>query len=181
MSADINSMKGLMEKAIQHLKTEFSKMRVGRANASMIDTVLVEAYGSKMALKEVASLTTPDSKTITIQPWDATLIGEIERGILGANLGLTPINDGKLIRINLPQMTEERRKEFVKQIKKYGEDAKVALRTHRRDTIDGAKKSKEMSEDDQRRFQEEVQKMTDRFSAQIDELVESKSKELMTL
>jgi ribosome recycling factor len=179
--SDINSMKSNMEKAVAHLKTEFSKLRVGRANASMVDSVQVEAYGSMMALKEVASLTTPDAKTITITPWDATVISEIERAILGANLGLTPINDGKLIRINLPQMTEERRKEFVKQIKKYGEDAKVNLRNQRRDTMDAAKKSKEMSEDDQRRFQDEVQKVTDKFTAQIDELVESKSKELMTL
>lgn len=179
--SDINSMKGLMEKAVAHLKGEFAKLRVGRASAAMVDSVMVEAYGSKMALKECASLTTPDARTITIQPWDMTLIGEIDKAILAANLGVTPLNDGKVVRINLPQMTEDRRKEFVKQIKKFGEDAKVALRTHRRDTIDTAKKNKDMSEDDQRRFQDEVQKTTDKFTSQIDELVESKSKELMTL
>ncbi len=127
-------------------------------------------------------MTIPDAKTIAIQPWDKSVIGEIEKGILAANLGLTPINDGKLIRINLPAMTEERRKDFVKQIKKFGEDAKVTVRNARRDAIDGVKAAKEeFSEDDARRFQDEIQKLTDHHTKDVDHLVEAKSKEVMTL
>lgn len=169
-----------MEKAIEHLKLEFGKLRVGRAATSMVEGVRVEVYGSQMTLKEVAAITIPDAKTIAIQPWDRSVMSEIEKGILAANLGLTPINDGKLIRVNLPPMTEERRKDFVKQIKKYGEDTKVAIRNIRRDSIDGAKKL-ELSEDDSRRFQDEIQKLTDHYAKDADTLVESKSKEVMTL
>ena len=171
-----------MEKAIEHMKAEFSKLRVGRANASMVEGVKVEVYGSAMTLKEVAALTIPDAKTIAIQPWDRSVLAEIEKGILAANLGLTPINDGKLVRINLPPMTEDRRKDFVKQIKKFGEDAKIAVRNTRRDTLDGFKKStKEVSEDETHRLQDEIQKATDHFVQEIDKLVDSKSKEVMTL
>lgn len=184
MSAQTTETKKHMEKALEHLKTEFSKMRVGRAAASMVDGVRVEVYGSMMTLKEVAALGVPDAKTITIQPWDRGLINDIEKAVLAANLGLTPINDGKLIRINMPPMTEERRKEFVKQIKKDGEDAKVAVRNVRRDAMDGLKKSKDggtVSEDEQRRLQDEIQKMTDHFIQEVDKLVDIKSKEVMTL
>lgn len=173
-----------MEKVIEHMRTEFSRMRVGRASASMVEGVKVDVYGSTMTLKEVAALSVPDAKSITIQPWDRSLFGEIEKGILAANLGLTPMNDGKIIRINLPSMTEERRKDFVKQIKKEGEDAKVAIRNVRRDAMDGLKKAKDggqISEDGVRRSQEETQKITDHFIQEIDKLVESKSKEVMAL
>lgn len=174
--------KDQMEKAIVHLKAEFSKLRVGRASVGMVEGVMVDAYGGAMGIKEVAAITTPDAKTIAIQPWDMSLIAHIERGILAANLGLTPINDGKLVRINLPAMTEERRKDFVKQIKKMGEDAKVGIRTIRRDAIDGIKKAnKDSSEDESRRIQDDVQKLTDKFVAEVDHLVEAKSKEVMTI
>lgn len=173
-----------MQKVVEHLKTEISKMRVGRATTSMVEGVKVEVYGNAMTMKEVAALGIPDAKTITITPWDKGVINDIEKGILAANLGLTPVNDGKLIRINLPQMTEERRKDFVKQIKKVGEDAKVAVRNHRRDALDTAKRNKDaegLTEDDLRRVQDDMQKVTDSFVAEIDKVVEAKSKEVMTL
>ena len=182
MNQKLAASKTHMDKAIDHLKGEFAKMRVGRASTAMIEGVKVEVYGSAMSVKECAALAVPDARTITITPWDRSLIGEIEKGILAANLGLTPMNDGKLIRITLPPLTEERRKEYVKQIKKYGEDAKVVIRNARRDAIDGVKKAKdEMSEDEQRRFQDEIQKLTDHFVLEADKLVESKSKEVLTL
>jgi ribosome recycling factor len=184
MITNINDVKKHMDKAVDFMKSEFSKMRVGRASTAMVEGVRVDVYGSSMNLKEVAALATPDAKSITIQPWDRSLFGEIEKGILAANLGLTPINDGKVIRINMPPMTEDRRKDFVKQIKKEGEDAKVAIRNVRRDAMDGMKKAKdggELSEDDLKRRQDEVQKTTDHYIAEIDKLVEAKSKEVMSL
>lgn len=183
MNNVINDVKKNMEKAVEHLKLEFSKLRVGRAATSMVEGVRVEVYGSMMTMKEVAALAIPDARTITIQPWDRSVINDIEKAILAANLGLTPINDGKLIRITLPPLTEERRKEFVKQIKKEGEDAKVAVRNHRRDCMDSLKKNKDsgMSEDAIKGIQDDVQKQTDHFVAEIDKLVEIKSKEVMTL
>jgi len=141
----------------------------------------LDVYGSQMSLKEVAALATPDPKTITIQPWDRSLFGEIEKAILAANLGLTPMNDGKIIRINMPPLTEERRKDFVKQISKEGEAAKVAVRNIRRDSMDALKKDKALTEDDQRRNQDEIQKLTDQFIQEIDKAVDSKTKEVMTI
>lgn len=170
-----------MEKALEHLRLEFSKLRVGRATTSMVEGVKVEVYGSAMTLKEVAALGIPDARTITIQPWDRSVIADIEKGILAANLGLTPINDGKLIRINLPPLTEDRRKDFVKQIKKFGEDGKVTVRNARRDAMDSFKEADDKSEDEVRRLQDEIQKSTDQFIAEIDRLVDAKSKEVMTL
>lgn len=181
MSLQMGELKKMMEKAVEHLRTELSKLRVGRASATMVDSVRVEVYGSQMSLKEVAALATPDPKTITIQPWDRSLFGEIEKAILAANLGLTPMNDGKIIRINMPPLTEERRKDFVKQISKEGEAAKVAVRNIRRDAMDALKKDKEMTEDDQRRSQDEIQKMTDQFVQEVDKSVDSKTKEVMTI
>lgn len=172
--------KGRMQKAIDHLKHEFSKMRVGRASVSMVDEVKVEVYGSLMSLKELAAISTSDSRTIAIQPWDKGVFGDIEKGILAANIGLTPMNDGKVIRVTLPPLTEERRKECVKQIKKDGEDTKVAIRGVRRDTIDDAK-GEDRSEDELRQIQDEVQKVTDQFTKEVDRLVEAKSKELLEI
>jgi len=179
--SDLNQTKKHMEKALEHLRLEFSKLRVGRATTSMVEGVKVEVYGSAMTLKEVAALGIPDARTITIQPWDRSVIADIEKGILAANLGLTPINDGKLIRINLPPLTEDRRKDFVKQIKKFGEDGKVTVRNARRDAMDSFKEADDKSEDEVRRLQDEIQKSTDQFIAEIDRLVDAKSKEVMTL
>lgn len=173
--------KSHMEKALDFLKTEFSKLRVGRANISMVEGVKVDVYGSAMTLKEVAALATPDARTITISPWDRGVIADIERGVLAANLGLTPINDGKLIRINLPPLTEDRRKDFVKQIKKYGEEAKVAIRNIRRDANEAFKSKGDKSEDEVRRQQDEVQKLTDKFIQDVEKLVDAKSNEVMTI
>jgi len=181
MSLQMGELKKMMEKALDHLRSELSKLRVGRASATMVDSVRVDVYGSQMSLKEVAALATPDPKTITIQPWDRSLFGEIEKAILAANLGLTPMNDGKIIRINMPPLTEERRKDFVKQISKEGEAAKVAVRNIRRDAMDALKKDKEMTEDNQRRSQDEIQKMTDQFIQEIDKTIDSKTKEVMTI
>ncbi len=181
MTPLMNEMKKHMEKALEHLRSELSKLRVGRASATMVDGVRVDVYGSQMSLKEVAALATPDPKTITIQPWDRSLFGEIEKAILAANLGLTPMNDGKIIRINMPPLTEERRKDFVKQISKEGEAAKVAVRNIRRDSMDALKKDKALTEDDQRRNQDEIQKLTDQFIQEIDKAVDSKTKEVMTI
>lgn len=181
MTPQMIEMKKQMEKAVEHLRTELSKLRVGRASATMVDGVRVDVYGSQMSLKEVAALATPDAKTITIQPWDRSLFGEIEKAILAANLGLTPMNDGKIIRINMPPITEERRKDFVKQISKEGEAAKVAVRNIRRDSMDALKKNKDLSEDDQRRTQDDIQKLTDQFIGEVDKAVETKTKEVMTV
>ncbi len=182
MNPMIATAKTAMDKAIEHMKLEFSRLRVGRASASMVEGVKVDAYGTMMTLKEVAALAIPDARTITITPWDKGLFGEIEKGILAANVGLTPVNDGKIIRLNMPPITEDRRKDFVKQIKKFGEDAKVAIRNLRRDAMDGSKKqTPPLSEDDARRFQDELQKVTDHATSETDRLVEAKSKEVMTL
>lgn len=181
MSAELNEIKKSMEKSLEHLRLELSKLRVGRASASMLEGVRVDSYGSQVGLKEVAALSTPDARTIAIQPWDRNLMGVIEKAILAANLGLTPMNDGKLIRVNLPPLTEDRRKDFVKSIKKYGEDTKVSVRNVRRDALDEAKKDKELTEDDKRRFQEDLQKATDHFIQEIDKIVDTKSQEVMTL
>ncbi|MBI4405395.1 MAG: ribosome recycling factor [Deltaproteobacteria bacterium] len=173
-----------MDRAIEFLRSELAKLRVGRAHTSMVDHIKVQVYGSTMTVKEVAALSIPDARTISIQPWDRSVISEIEKGILAANLGITPINDGKVIRINLPALTEDRRKDFVKQIKKLGEDAKVAVRNTRREAMDSlksAKDSSEISEDEWRRIQEEVQKTTDQFVSEIEKVVDGKSKEVMTL
>ncbi len=169
-----------MDKAIEHLQGEMSKMRVGRATTAMVDGVKVEAYGSTMTLKEVAAISVPDSRTIAIQPWDVSLINDIEKGILAANLGLTPNNDGKIIRVNLPPLTEERRKEFVKEIKKMGEEAKVAVRNVRRQMIDELK-SGGASEDEVKKGQEDIQKQTDHYVKEIDTIIESKSTEVLSL
>ena len=183
MNPIVAEAKKSMEKAIEHMKTEFSRLRVGRATASMVEGVKVDAYGSMMTLKECAALAIPDARTITVTPWDRGLFGEIEKGILAANVGLTPVNDGKIIRLNLPPITEDRRKDFVKQIKKFGEDAKVTIRNSRRDAMDGAKKKSDpaLSEDELRRFQDELQKVTDQFSGETDKLVEAKSKDVMSI
>ncbi len=181
MSVSGADAKKLMEKSIEHLRAELSKLRVGRASITMLDGVKVENYGSMMNLKEVAALSTPDARTISIQPWDKGVMAAVEKAILAANLGLTPINDGKTVRVNLPPLTEDRRKDFVKSIKKYGEDAKVSVRNVRRDALDAIKKDAGATEDDKRRLQDDLQKLTDQFTKEIDKVVETKSQEVMTL
>jgi ribosome recycling factor len=171
-----------MEKSLEAFRQELTKIRTGRASLSLLDGIKVEAYGSPMPLNQVGTLTIPESRQIVIQPWDPQLMGAIEKAILKSELDLTPVNDGKVIRINIPQLTEERRKEFVKVVKKVAEEYRVAIRNHRRDAIDTLKKqkkNKEISEDDQFKLQDEVQKETDIFIKKIDVVAADKENEVM--
>ncbi|EGK13639.1 ribosome recycling factor [Kroppenstedtia eburnea] len=171
-----------MEKAIQALKRELASIRAGRATPSLLDKVTVECYGSEMPLNQLANISTPEPRLLVVQPWDKSTLGDVERAILKSDLGLTPNNDGNLIRITIPALTEERRGELVKVVKKTGEEAKVAIRNIRRDANDEMKKLEkkgELSEDEARRGQDEIQKLTDRFIQETDKVVETKEKEIM--
>lgn len=182
--AIVDSMSQGMDKTIQSLKMELAKLRTGRASTALVDTVHVDYYGSNVPLNQVANVTTPDARTIQVAPWEAGTLGAIEKAILAANIGLTPQNDGKVIRISLPQMTEERRKELVKLVKKMGEEAKVALRNHRRDGNEEVKKqekAKTLTEDDAKKSMDLVQKKTDEKTAEVDKIVAGKEKEIMTV
>jgi ribosome recycling factor len=177
-----NKTKEKMEQAVEALKKDYAVIRTGRASVALLDNVLVDAYGSSQKLNQTATLTTPDPRTIMIQPWDPKLIGDIEKAIMKADLGLMPVNDGKVVRINVPQLTEERRKEFVKVAKKRSEEGKVAVRNIRRDTNDRLKKlekDKEMSEDELKKDLDEIQKMTDSYTKKIDGILEHKESEIM--
>ena len=183
MTKDVISAMGVhMDKTIDALRKEFQKIRTGRATTALLDDVKVDYYGNPSSLSQVATLAVPEARTITIQPWEAKQIPAIEKAIMNANLGLTPANDGKLIRLNLPPLTEERRKDIVKQLKKMGEETKVSLRNNRRDAIDNLKKlekEKKISEDDLKRAEKEVQEHTDKHVAKVDEVVAHKEKEVM--
>ncbi len=173
-----------MTKSIDSLKYQLTKVRTGRASASVLDGVSVDYYGAPTPVNQVGQVSTPEARLLQIQPFDKTMINEIERSIINANLGLTPTNDGNLIRIQFPALTEERRKEQVKEIKKLGEDAKIAIRNARRDgneAIKKAEKAKELSEDDSKKYQDEVQKVTDKYVAEVDTIVETKEKEVLSV
>jgi ribosome recycling factor len=175
-------MKSSMEKTLAVLKNEFQKIRTGRASTGILDSVKVDYYGNPSPISQVATLAVPEPRTITIAPWEAKMIGPIEKAILNANIGLTPGNDGKIIRLNLPALTEERRKEIVKELKKMAEDDKVALRNIRRDAIDKLKKlekDKQVTEDELKKYEKDVQDVTKGFEAKIDEAVAHKEKEVM--
>jgi ribosome recycling factor len=174
----------LMDKSIQSLKGELSKLRTGRASTNLVDSVQVDYYGSNVPINQVANVTTPDARTIQISPWEGGMIGAIEKAILAANIGFTPQNDGKVIRISIPAMTEERRKDLVKIVKKMGEDTKVAIRNHRRDANEAVKKlekDKAASQDEAKKLMDQVQKKTDEKSAEVDKIVAGKEKEVMTI
>lgn len=182
--AVIDTMLQNMEKSAQALKGDLTKVRTGRASTALVDTVHVDYYGSSVPLHQVANLTTPDARTIQISPWEAGTIGAIEKAILAANLGLTPQNDGKVIRIPLPPLTEERRKEMVKLIKKMGEETKIAIRNHRREANEELKKqekAKVLSEDENKKAMEQVQKKTDEKIAEVDRIIAGKEKEILTI
>jgi ribosome recycling factor len=171
-----------MNKSINVLKKELSKIRTGRASTALLEDIMIECYDTEMPLKQVASISVPESRLILIQPWDKSIIGNIEKGILKSELGLTPVNDGKVIRVPIPPLTEERRKELVKLVKKVGEDIKVAIRNNRREANEmfkELKNEKEISEDDYRRALNEVQKITDEFIEKVNKLVSEKEKEIM--
>ena len=173
-----------MEKAIQSLKHDFSKLRTGRASTSLVEGVTVDYYNTPTPLNQLASISIPDSRTIAIQPWDRSAIGNVERAIMKSDLGLNPVNDGNIIRINIPSLTEERRKDLVKVAKKYTEETKIAIRNVRRDaneTLKKMKNDKEISEDEMHKGQEEVQAITDEFVAKADEVLAEKEREIMEI
>jgi ribosome recycling factor len=173
-----------MQAAIDALTREFASVRTGRANAALLDAVRVEAYGNMTPINQVASVSVPDPRTILIQPWDASQLKEIEKGIVKSDLGLTPSNDGKVIRLTMPTLTEERRKQLAKTVGKFAEDARVAIRGARREANDKMKalaKDKKISEDEERRGHDQIQKATDRFTAKVEELTKKKEQELLTV
>jgi len=173
-----------MKKVLTSLDKEFSRLRTGRASNSLLDGVRVDYYGTPTPLDQIASISTPDSRTITIQPWDRKAFNDVEKAILKSDLGLTPVNDGKIIRISIPPLTEERRKDLAKVAKKYTEDAKVAVRNIRRDANEALKKlknDKKIAEDEMHKGQEDVQKLTDGYIAKADEALTKKDKEIMEI
>jgi ribosome recycling factor len=170
-----------MEKAIGALRRELASLRAGRASANLLDRVQVEYYGALTPVNQLANISVPDARTLLIQPWDKSAMGEIERGIMKSDLGLTPSNDGTVIRITIPALTTERRAELVKMTKKFGEEAKVAIRNIRRDANEDIKKLEKgtISEDESRGHQEDIQKLTDKFTAEVDKVLAAKEKEIV--
>ena len=180
----VKDLETRMQAATDALAREFASVRTGRANASLLDGVRVEAYGNLTPINQLATVSVPDARTIMIQPWDASQMKEIEKGIAKSDLGLSPSNDGKVIRLTVPTLTEERRKQLAKQIGKFAEDARVAIRNARREANDKLKalaKDKKVSEDEERRGHDQIQKTTDRFTSKIDELAKKKEQEVMTV
>lgn len=170
-----------MEKALAALRRDLSTLRAGRASGAMLDRVQAEYYGALTPVNQLGTINTPDSRTLIIQPWDKSALAAIEKAILKSDIGLTPANDGTIIRLNIPPLTEERRADLVKSTKKFGEEAKVAIRNIRRDANDDIKKKEkgEISEDESRRHQDDIQKTTDRFVAEVDKILAAKEKEIM--
>lgn len=177
----IDEARSLMTKAIGHVSSELSKIRAGKANPSMLDGIMVSYYGAMSPLSQVSSITTPDARSIFIKPWEKSLIQEIEKSIMAANLGLTPQNDGQQVIINIPMLTEERRKQLVKQVAQECEHGKVSIRSIRKDTNEALKKIKGVSEDDVKNGEETVQKLTDETIAKVDALMKKKEAEIMTV
>lgn len=173
-----------MEKSLDSLANEFATIRAGRANPHILDKLKVDYYGTPTPFQQVANISVPEARMLQIQPWEASLIKEIEKAILNSDLGITPNNDGKVVRLVFPELTEERRKELVKDVKKKGENAKVAVRNVRRDANDLFKKqskANEISEDEAKSLEDEVQKLTDKYVALVDKAIEDKSKEILSI
>ena len=182
--AELKEFERKMDKTLEGLASDFGTIRAGRANAQVLDRITVEYYGVPTPLNQVGTISSPDPRTLVIQPWDTTLLRAIEKAIQVSDLGINPQNDGRVIRLAFPQLTEERRKELVKQVKKYGEDAKVAVRNVRRDAVDYVKKAQkkgELTEDDQKKSEKDIQDLTDKFTKRIDEMCSVKEKELMEI
>jgi ribosome recycling factor len=176
--------KDKMQKTIENFRFELNKFRTGKASASLLDGVKINYYGSVVPLKQAANISVPEARLMTIQPWDRSMINEIEKAILKSDIGLTPQNDGNIIRLPIPQLTEERRKDLVKQAKRLGEECKISVRNSRREAneqIKKAEKDHDVSEDDSHRAQDEIQKVTDDFIKKIDEVLEKKEKEIMEI
>jgi ribosome recycling factor len=173
-----------MKRTIDVVMSDFAAVRAGRANPAVLDKITVEYYGSETPLQQVAAIAAPDPRTLTIQPWDATLLKAIEKAILSSDLGLNPQNDGKIIRLSFPQLTEERRRDLTKQVKKYGESGKVAIRNVRRDAVEkfkAMKKKSEITEDDLKEYEKELQDLTDKRCRELDDLTAKKEAELLEL
>src|SRR3569623_2018777 len=179
----VSEAKALMDKAIVHCDGELQKIRAGKANPSMLDDVMVDYYGSPTPLNQVGSVNTPDARTIVVQPWEKSLLGAIEKAIMEANLGVNPQNDGVIIRINVPPLTEERRRDLVKKAKAEVESGKVAIRNIRKDANEKIRKLKSegVSEDEMKTGEAEIQKLTDAYIAKVDQLSEAKEKDIMTV
>lgn len=173
-----------MDKTIDILTADFGAVRAGRANAQVLDRITVPYYGVDSPIGQVGSISSPDARTLVIQPWDATLLKPIEKAIQSSDLGINPQNDGRVIRLIFPQLTEDRRRELTKQVKKYGEDAKVAIRNIRRDAVEffkGQKKKSEITEDDLKKCEKDLQDLTDKYTKKIDDMCGKKEKELMEI
>jgi len=184
MQQVIKDLETRMQAATDLLTRELSGVRTGRANAALLDNVRVEAYGNLVPINQLSSMSVPDSKTIVIQPWDASQIGNIEKAIYKSDLGITPSSDGKVIRLVMPTLTEERRKQLAKMVGKYAEDARVAIRNIRREANDKLKsmaKEKHVSQDEERRGHDSIQKTTDKFIAKVDDLAKKKEQEVLAI
>ena len=184
MSVDFTEFSRKMDRTLEHLGEDFDAVRAGRANAKVLDRISVEYYGSETPLNGVATISSPDARTLVITPWDTKLLKEIQKAVQTSDLGINPQNDGRVIRLIFPQLTEERRKELSKQVKKYAEDAKVAMRNIRRDGMDYVKKLKknnEITEDDQKKAEKDLQDMLDKYIKKVDAALAAKDKELMSI
>ena len=184
MGIELNQFEDKMKKSIDALANDYTTIRAGRANPHVLDKIMVDYYGTPSNIQSVANVSVSEARTLVIQPWESSLIKDIEKAILVSDLGLTPNNDGKVIRLTFPELTEERRKELAKDIKKKGEDSKVAVRNIRRDANDFVKKQQkanEISEDEQKDAETKIQKLTDDYVSKIDKMIEEKSKEIMTV
>lgn len=184
MNARVKPFEDKMTKTMEVLKEEYASVRAGRANPHLLDKLRVDYYGTPSPIQSVANISVPEARVIQIQPWESKMIKEIEKAILASDIGITPGNDGKIIRLVFPELTEDRRKELVKDIKKKAEAAKVAVRNVRRDANDAIKKAakaSEISEDEQKQIEDEIQKMTDKFVTEIDKATDAKTNEIMTV
>ena len=184
MAVDFKDFARRMDGALNHLEEEFGAVRAGRANPKVLDRISVEYYGSETPLNGVATISSPDARTLVIQPWDTKLLKEIQKAIQVSDLGINPQNDGRVIRLSFPQLTEDRRKDLVKQVKKYAEEAKVAMRNIRRDGMDYVKKLKkasEITEDDQKKAEKDLQDLLDKNIKKVDAALAAKEKELMAI
>ena len=181
---DYSELKNRMEKGINAYNERLAEVRAGRANPAILNKVKIDYYGTQTPINQVAGISVPEARLIVIQPWDASILKDIERAILAADIGINPNNDGKVIRLAFPELTEERRKEIVKEVKKMAEEAKVGIRAIRRDGIEEAKKEQkdgEMTEDELKHAEEEIQKLTDKAIEEIDKILENKEKEVMSI
>ena len=178
--ADLSDVEERMQKSVSVFAENLSEVRAGRANPAILNKIMIPYYGVQTPINQIAAISVPEARMIVIQPWDASVLKEVEKAILEANIGLNPNNDGKVIRLNFPELTEDRRKELAKDIRKMAEDARVSVRGVRRDGMDNVKKA-DMPEDEQKSAEDQIQKLTDKYIAQIDEMSEKKEKEIMSV